>query len=466
MSRSGKLSQAFADDREALSAQGGFGDSSDRYSDESNPGEPSHKCDVQSSEKNSNVMGKVHDNMDGKGKGSFCLPRVVVDALIDQHANALEICTMLCLACYSDRSGGYTNASHSSVFKRTGANKSKNGPIMRAFAKLKKMRVYKKVKQPRGAPKKLDLGPLLYDRASWNDAFCGPLPDQWIGHENGLGCVKHVLPTFGESFDDRVWFSKSLVEGFEGFQQPLKQLLRAGDVTARLLLAMYAANDMLGWGGVRPFSSSSEELKSGVISRSYLPAYRGEIDVYGDYDVNLAKECLYKINTKLKDKVCYPDKGDYAARTFFDAFRRLELSGFVYEVVVVLDRDQTNHNEIAEDASVYYELDARSRHGYKPAGEHGLGWLTASTLLELGHSLSDEEGDLNGTYAAIVPATQEMMIIGLIRLRFRVSNSENFGVSEAFGRIRNNNKEAFDIINRMRKDNGLDDGKLPRYITL
>lgn len=65
-----------------------------------------------------------------RGAGSFCVPRVALEALLNAKASAYEICTYLVLAKYTDESGRYSPASISAVNKATGSNKLKDGPVV------------------------------------------------------------------------------------------------------------------------------------------------------------------------------------------------------------------------------------------------------------------------------------------------------------------------------------------------
>jgi hypothetical protein len=136
----------------------------------------------------------------------------------------------------------------------------------------------------------------------------------------------------------------------------------------------------------------------------------------------------------------------------------------IYEVVTVLNRNAKKekfastgeeYGSIPDDAEPYYELDARSAHGYKPEGEEGIGGATAKTAGELGHPVAVEGGRLDGTYAAIVPTGYPAMIVGVHRLRFRVANPKNAGVKGAWARIHTNNREAFELVNAIRAANKL-----------
>ena len=92
--------------------------------------------------------------------------------------------------------------------------------------------------------------------------------------------------------------------------------------------------------------------------------------------------------------------------------------------------------------------------------------MTASTCEDLGQPLTDQQGNFNGTYACIVPRWQGVMIIGLYRMRFRVSNNKNAGVSDATKRVGERNREGFDFINDVRKANSLAEMLIPKHSNL
>lgn len=386
-----------------------------------------------------------------KGPGSFCVPRAAVEALLDAKATAYEICAYLVLAKYTDESGRYSPASISAMNKATGANKLKGGPIDRAIERLKQIRAktVKKVSNGRSGKSHAmvdqvaDLGPILFERTAWQQQTGEILPDGPT--ERGL--VRYVLPDFGEEKESRVWFGNNLVGGIGGFNQPLKALKNAGDVAARLLLAMYAANDMELWGGVRPVGAGAGPWKH------YEPV-ADDVSLYGGARLIRAKD---------QGRVASIDKrisgGDDKA--YWNALAALVSAGLIYEVVMVLNKNAEKRkfssgaefSAIPDDAEPFYELDARSEHGYKPEGEEGIGGATAKTAGELGHPVAVEGGRLDGTYAAIVPAGYPAMIAGVYRLRFRVANPKNAGVKGAWARIHTNNREAFELVQAIRAAN-------------
>ncbi len=369
-----------------------------------------------------------------RGPSSFCVPLAAITALIEAKATAYEVCAYLVLARYTDATGCYTSASISAVNKATGANKLKGGPVHRAIERLQQIRA------KRGAK---DLGPILIEREDWQQQTGEVLP---VG-PNERRQIRYVLPDFGEAHWSRVWFGNNLVSGVGGFAQPLKALKNAGDVAARLLLSLYVANDMETWGGVRPVGTGPWEC--------YEPI--GE-------DVALSTEARL-IRAKHRSSVLYNDEriSSGGIPAYWSAFSALKSAGLIYEVVMVLNRNarpsQFSNGEkfgaIPEDAEPLYELDARSEHGFKPEGEEGIGAATANTAGALGHSVTVEGGRFDGTYAAIVPTGFPAMIAGVYRLRFRVANPRNAGVRGTWARIHENNREAFERVQAVRRASNL-----------
>ena len=414
---------------------------------------------------------KTPDSKPSRGAGSFCIPRAALNALLDNGATAYEVCTYLTLARFTDDSGRYSTASISAVNRYTGANKTKDGPVDRALKRLKTIRaksvkkVLKKVSNGRSGKShamidqwvsdETDLGPILFDRDGWFQATGELLPDG--PHERAE--VLHVLPDFEEPPEDRVWFGNNLVSGVGGFTQPLKALKNAGDVAARLLLALYEVNDMETWGGVRPVGAGhgpwvhyepvDTDTRFTVGVRLHRAKRGGEV---GPSDV-FSRVCPFS-----EKPGSWWESHAQAGGPVWRALEALQSAGLVYEVVMVLNRNAikakfssgTEYGDIPEDAEPFYELDCRSRHGYKPDGEEGVGWATAKTAGDFGKPVTLEGGTFDGTYAAFVPDGYGAMIAGIYRLRFRVSNPKNAGVKGAWAGIHQRNREALELVNSIR----------------
>ena len=403
-----------------------------------------------------------------RGSGSFCVPRAAIKALLANNATAYEICTYLALARYTDASGRYSTAGITAVNKATGANKTKGGAIDKALARLKSIQATRTTKVSNGRTGKhhalVDqvetLGAILYDADTWTATTGEVLQPGAVARAT----VLHVLDDFGEPLADRVWIGNGLVTGAGDFHQPLKALKNAGDVAARLLLAMYLANDMEAWGGVRPVTAHGEPTGGYAL---YNPVaddvtYRGGARLIRFKEVGRQAGNVAHVGSGIKD--------DY-----WNAREALIANGLIYQVVMVINRngikgtfqdaDETEYQEIPPDAEPLYELDTRSKHGYKPAGEDGIAWATARTAGELGSGVADSAGKFNGTYAAFVPVGNPAMIAGIYRLRFRVANPKNAGVKNAWGRIKQSNAEALELVAAIRDANALPPLDPPRSKT-
>lgn len=396
-----------------------------------------------------------------RGSASFCIPRAAIDALMRAQAGALEICAYLTLARFTDATGCYTPASVKAVSVRTGTSKKL---VEAALARLTTIRVQKISRVHNGRSGKSagwieqaeDRGPILVGREAW----IGAHPDQALPDgPTERGQVRYVLPDFAEPAEDRVWIGAGLVDGFKTFERPLFSLKNAGPVAARLLLELYALNDMETWGGIDPTRGPWQRYEP-------APEEKGGISLPGG--ARLLRTSRAGPVTKIDKNVSGGDD-----QAYWDALKALEAIGLIYEATTVLNRNPRPgkfasgqaFGDIPDDAEPLYELDARSRHGFKPAGEEGLAGLTARTAGEFGRPvtakgefITDADGEVvhvgashfDGTYAAIVPAGSGVMVAGIYRLRFRVANAKNAGVRDAWTRIRDGNRSMYEFINAVR----------------
>jgi hypothetical protein len=369
-----------------------------------------------------------------RGASSFCIPRTAIQALIDHEASAYEVIAYLVLARFTDATGCYSTASSSAIRRYSSSNQGPGGPIDRALERLVTI-------APKGQPKM----PILWTREAWLKNHDTDLPDGPT--ERGL--VRYVLPDFDEDLGDRVWFGAGLVDGFGEFQFPLKRLKQCGDIAARLLIAQYMAHDLGAWGGINPNASYA-------LWQSFSPACK-PLTVEGGATLIRWQEG----STYANDMASLMGKsGDREA--FWQAAQALGAAGFFYQVVMVLDRAAVKRTlpsgdtyyAPTEDAEPVCELDTRSRHGYKPKGEQGVGGFTARTAGDLGHGVATQ-GEFNGTYAAFLPPGMSGMIVGIYRLRFRLVNPHNRDVKLGWLRIKRGNREQLRLIEHVRAKAGL-----------
>ncbi|THJ45653.1 hypothetical protein E9536_40795 [Burkholderia sp. LS-044] len=392
-----------------------------------------------------------------RGPSSFCISKAALETLIEYKASAYEICAYLTLAKYTDASGRLSPASVKAVNTATGGNKA---TIERAIERLQTMHVRRQGMQigKKAAPV-VDYGPIVWTREAW----CNKTGEILVDGPTERGKIRYVLPDFDEPVEDRIWFGSNLVSGINGFL-PLRELKNAGDVAARLLLLLYQVNDMGAWGGIEPFRgpyNRYEPVAEDAFLRGnarLIRAKRGGTVASGGSGSIFALAWGEKVNGD------WWGKHKEAGGPCWRALEALESSGLIYEVVMVLNRDAKKqhfasgeeYSAIPEGAEPYYELDCRSQHGYKPVGEEGIGGATARTAGDCGSPVATEGGRLDGTYAAIVPRGYGAMVAGIFRVRFRVSNPKNVGVKDAWARIAENNRTAFEFMQRVRQSSGLE----------
>ena len=399
------------------------------------------------------------------GAASFCVPRAAIEALIDHQASAYEICTYLTLACFTDPTGCYSTASVHAASTYTGANKAR---LAKAIARLKTITAKRSTSTPAPAPRgrralpppPQDLGPILYDRAGWEQVTGEVLP---VG-ATPQTTVQHVLPDFNEPLAERVWFGSNLVRGVGGFDRPLKALKNAGEEAARLLLLLYAAHDMDLWGGVDPHRGPWVHYEPADFNYPPKPFNERPYSepIYGGQILRWTRAGT--VSSGDFGKVWRAPGSDWwtahtkAGGPMWRAIEALEAIGLIYEMVLVLNRrgeaktfaSGAEHYAVPANAEPLYELAARTRHGWQPAGEEGLADATAATVEHLRYPVNPHGVPGRDTYAALVPTGHGAMIAGVYRLRFRPSNPKNAGVRNAWARIHQGNRDGFALIQAAR----------------
>jgi hypothetical protein len=352
-----------------------------------------------------------------KGKGSFWISRQSIEILLDAKATALQIAAYLVMAKHTDEGGMFTTSGIKAIHKATGVS---HPVIQRAVDRLSQMTL--------GAGKEPHL---IYKADEWQKRTKTALPPAPFERAE----VRYVVNDYKAKPEDKVWISNELVTGYGKFTQPLKKLKMCGDVAARLLLISYRESNLEQYGGINP--------------RAFYYSYEmTKVNTLDGYDVwhgvthqtTAYTDLMYKV-LGIKNYSKDEEESEAQKKTFWAALDGLDKAGFIYQMVSVMDREAGN-----SEAQVIYELDAKSKHGYKPAGEEGLGGETARLSNIYGNPVADSMGRFYGRYAAIVPAG-EPHIVGIYRLRFRVANSKNHGVATAWARIYQGQREAKEWLN-------------------
>jgi hypothetical protein len=355
-----------------------------------------------------------------KGSGSFRIPRKAVDILLQNRATAWQIGIFLTIARFTDASGKFSSAGYKAIHQATGASpgtESRPGRGRQIAADLLKIGRYEH--EARRAKKKSSLEGILYTAEEWQEKTGEAVPE--IEHE--LHKVRWVLNSF--ETDDWVWFPNSLTDGYGRFRQPLKRLKQCGDLAARLLLFLYAADNMEKFGGMPPYNNIYRQYKTyHVKSANGYAFWETEEDCSYVYDrLSLPVLCLSKFSDD-------SDAKKKQIKPFWDALSSLENSGFMYECVTVMDGASLN-----EDSRPMYDLVTRPKHGHPLKGEEGLLHKINQIVIDFEYRSESESRRFYSKYPVISIVGVQPLVIGIYRLRFRVANPKNYPVRAAWRRI-------------------------------
>ena len=358
-----------------------------------------------------------------KGAGSFRIPREAFTVLIESRATAWQICAYLSLAQHTDASGRYTTASYKKIYDSTGASpgtEKQPGPARRLVKELMAM---KSNASKDGADR------LVYSPQEWTSVSGEMVPEV----PNRLFPISFVLNDF--QGNEWIWFPNELVAGYGRFKQPLKRLKQCGDIAARILLVAYSENNMTEFGGVTP---------ANFIYNRYA-SFKHEITSHG-FTFHRADEHILVVSNVTKTSVlCVKslssrkDVKQKQNEALNNAFISLISQGFIYEIITVMD------GAIASvDSRPVYELYNKA---YKVNdGEEGLARRIDRIVAKL--MKADEEfyyADALGRYKKKYPVISRVgvlpTVVGIYRLRFRVSNRKNYSVKAAWSRIGNDRRE-------------------------
>lgn len=268
-----------------------------------------------------------------------------------------------------------------------------------------------------------DYGRLVYRIEEWreltNDTYDSGNPQYPVRF------YLNQLDAYGDN--SYVWFAKTFAEGHKTFHRPLMRLKSLGEIPTRLLLALYLYHDMYQFGGVLPYEVSHPYCmtpqsvgKNGFALWHCAPSSDAPI-----FSPTFA--CMVLRISTLGET---PSAVTQNLNLLTEALESLISAGFVYEVITVLDSPS------GPNANVVQELDIKSGFGFKPKHEKGIGGKTARLAGYWQRPVSKTGARFHGVYAAIVAAGSSPACAGIYRLRFRVSNPKNYGVVDAFKRIR------------------------------
>lgn len=369
-----------------------------------------------------------------KGKGSFWISKKAIEVLLDNKATAMQIAAYLVMAKHTEESGKLATSGIKAIHKATGVNHTIGERAMLALMQMK---------VGTGTANRLVYKPEEWSKLTKEEIIEAPFE---------RAEVRYVLNDFKSKAEDKVWFSNELITGTGKFTQPLKKLKMCGDSAARLLLIGYRENNLEQYGGVKPIAFYKQyemsKIRNDIEGFDLWHGKAGSDSSSLDW---MRAAGVQQALNQLKKGEEYDRLFSEGSSEFLRAVKSLDAAGFIYEMVSVLDREEKN-----DEAQVIYELDAKSKHGYKPKGEEGVAGITARLSAAIGNPVADSMGRFYGKYAAIVPAGIQPHIIGIYRLRFRVSNTKNHGVTGAWARIHQCQREAADWLADFAERNGIE----------
>lgn len=357
------------------------------------------------------------------GAASFWITKRAIKVLLDNKATATQIGAYLVLARHTDKTGMFSTAGKQAVYTKVGTGQD---AAQRAIDALCDMELGEMHGQP----------VYLVHKA---------LDTMSLPHGPGeRSQIRYVLPDLDLPEDERVWIGANLVDGFRTFKLPLKRLKAIGDAPTRLLLFLYQYEAMEEFGGINPRKTF------------YMPfemAKRGSGESWWGFDIWTAEEqgrTAYHECLAASIGWDAPSKNQSAAKIaeyrkaqwekFWEVLKKLDRAGFIYTMVSVMDREIED-----PDGQVLFELGIKSMNDYQPPkGEEGIGKQTAILTGQLGVEVTDSQGRIRDTYAVVVPGGFSVHVIGVCRLRFRVSNPNNMGIKGAWARIHRGNAEALE----------------------
>jgi hypothetical protein len=414
--------------------------------------------DFNVSQQNCNVASSLDGHKSGKkklgetpkkGSGCFRIPRQALDILIRYKASAWQIGVFLTIAKYTDESGKFSTAGYQAIYKATGASpgtERKPGRGRQLSAELLKIGRYdKEPVKPRKKNRKLS--GILYTPEEWHNKTGESIPE--IPHE--LHSVRWILNDF--ETDDWVWFPNSLIEGYGRFKKPLKRLKQCGDVAGRLLVLLYSVDNMEEYGGVPPLHNVYREY-----NLEHLGSDNGFTFWTAQEGTNYSWPRLSRPSIGIDSCSEDVEQKKKQLDTFWNSLSSLENAGFLYECVTAMDG-----SEINVDTRPLYDITARPRHGHPPKGEEGLLKRINRIFEKMGYRHADDSGRYHGKYPVLSLVGVQPQVIGIYRLRFRLTNPKNYPVRAAWVRIQEDRNDWQEHFEQLEKVLGIGQEKQPLF---
>jgi|LGVF01.2.fsa_nt_gb hypothetical protein len=386
----------------------------------------------------------MSDKQTKKKPGCFRVSAKAMSVLLGNNPSPWVIGAYLTLARYTDESGRFSTAGFQSIQKSmriTPGTEKKPGPGRQAVNSLLEYARWGETKSPRKKVTPEGLDGMLYTSEEYLQRTGLDVPKTTPKYP-----VRWFLNDYGG--EEWVWLPNTLVDGIGKFRQPLRRLKQCGVVAARLLLLLYKFNNPEEFGGVPPYLNTYVNYQVTHVKSSHNATcwWAEKKDSFVFDKISLPALCLprYSNNETEKDK---------QIKLFWEARKALEHNGFIYQMVTVMDGAPDK-----EDSRPMYELHSKAMHSGGPArGEEGLAKRIDQLAVkgfDLG-STADSQGRFRDDFYALSRGGIIPHVVGIFRLRFRISNPKNHTVKEAWTRIAQDQQETLEFIDHLERSLGM-----------
>lgn len=328
------------------------------------------------------------------GQSSFWISRNAWE-ILKAKAKGNEILAYLVLAYFTDRSGEYSTAGVNAVYKYTGLSKQQTENAIQGLLSIKNN----------------DDVPIIED----------------LDAGNAKNEKRYRLELFDDAASDGIWIGGGLITGsYRGRKYPLSMIksVNYDGMIIKALIELYRFQDEH-YAGVDPKYIRGEcaiEEAAGLPEKgiaTFIATPNG-ITISDDFYIQLLQYDIGIIN---------PPYLNSQKKRINEAINFLIRNGFIYRAYCVLDDPDFLEGQVLGCLHVEH----------KSKGEQGLMDTIKDTNSLAAANFREVLGQ--GKYPVILQQGIMPSALGIFRLRYRVANPKNAGVSATWARFKNNDEE-------------------------